>query len=172
LFTDFSQRFRIKIPIPQLRTDTKEKVMNKLRSGISALMLLPLLLLTCGQVVAGNNNYEYHADARMQHATQGSVKNAYGFVYVVTDKKGHGVIRVMFSNGTRLDHARFNASVKFLDADGALIREEHFERRIEAAGFHGAAERRLTKLVDLAEFASIRVDFFLSDIPVATLAGL
>ena len=146
--------------------------MNKMRRKINALLLLPLLLLTCGQAVAVNNNYEYHADARMQHATQGSVKNAYGYVYVVTDKKGHGVIRVMFSNGTPLDHARFNASVKFLDADGALIREEHFERRIEAAGFQSAAERRLTRLVDLAEFAFVRVEFFLSDIPVATLAGL
>ena len=146
--------------------------MNKVRYKIKALMLLPLLLLTCGQAAAVNNNYEYHADARMQHATQGTVKGAYGYVYVVTDKKGHGVIRVMFSNGTPLDHARFNASVKFLDAAGALIREEHFERRLEAAGFQSAAERRLTRLVDLAEFASVRVEFFLSDIPMATLAGL
>ena len=146
--------------------------MNTVRCRINALLLLPLLLLTCGQAVAVGNNYEYHADARMQHASRGTVKDAYGYVYVVTDKKGHGVIRVMFSNGTPLDHARFNASVKFIDADGALVREEHFERRIEAAGFHGAAERRLTRLVDLAEFASIRVEFYLSDLPVATLAGL
>jgi hypothetical protein len=78
----------------------------------------------------------------------------------------------MFSNGTALDHVQFNARVKFLDADGSLIREELFERRIEAAGYHGAAERSLTKLVDLAEFAFVRVDFYLSDIPVATLARL
>ena len=146
--------------------------MNKVRLKINTLLLLPLLLLTCGQASAVSDNYEYHADARMQHATRGSVKDAYGYVYVVTDKKGHGVIRVMFSNGSSLDYARFNASVKFIDADGTLIREEHFERRIEAAGFHGAAERRLTRLVDLAEFASVRVEFFLSDIPQATLAGL
>jgi len=146
--------------------------MNEMRRKINALLLLPLLLLTCGQAAAVGNNYEYHADARMQHASQGTVKDAYGMVYVVTDKKGHGVIQVMFSNGTSLDHARFNASVKFIDAGGATVREEHFERRIEAAGFHGAAERRLTRLVDLAEFASVRVDFFLSDIPVATLARL
>ena len=146
--------------------------MNKVRSRIKGLLLLPLLLFTCGQAGAVSDNYEYHADARMQHATRGSVKDAYGYVYVVTDKKGHGVIRVMFSNGSSLDYARFNASVKFIDADGRLIREEHFERRIEAAGFHGAAERRLTRLVDLAEFASVRVEFFLSDIPQANLAGL
>jgi hypothetical protein len=155
-----------------VRTNTKEKVVNKVRCGINLLLLLPLLLLTCGPAAAVGNNYEYHADARMQHASRGTVKDAYGYVYVVTDKKGHGVIRVMFSNGTPLHHARFNASVKFLDASGTLIREEHFERRIEAAGFHGAAEHRLTRLVDLAEFASIRVEFFLSDILVVALAGL
>ena len=146
--------------------------MNNLRYKINALVLLPLLLLTCGQAGAGNPNFEYHADARMQHASKGAINDAYGYVYVVTDKKGHGVIRVMFSNGTSLDHAQFNARVKFLDADGLLVREEHFERRIEAAGFHGAAERSFSKLVDLSEFASVRVDFYLSDIPVATLARL
>jgi hypothetical protein len=171
LFTDFSQRLRIKVRIPQLRTDTKEKIMIN-RDKIYAMLLLPLVILTCGQAVASKANFEYHADARMQHASQGAVNDAYGYVYVVTDKKGHGVIRVMFSNGTALDHAQFNARVKFLDADGLLVREEHFERRIEAAGFHGAAERSFSKLVDLSEFASVRVDFYLSDIPVATLAGL
>ena len=146
--------------------------MNKPTSRIYAALLLPLLLLTCAEAVAGNPNYEYHADARMQHALTGPLKDAYGYVYVVTDKKGHGVIRVMFSNGTVLDYASFNARVKFLDANGELIREEHFERRIEAAGLHGAAERSLSKLVDLSEFAAVRVDFYLSDIPVATLARL
>jgi hypothetical protein len=93
------------------------------------------------------------------------VKDAYGYVYVATDKKGHGVIRVMFSNGTRLDNARFNAQVSFLDADGGLVRKESFSHRIQAAGTDGAAERRLSKLVDLTEFASLQVRFFLSDIP-------
>jgi hypothetical protein len=172
LFTDFSQCLGIKVLIPQLRTATKEKIMNKPASRIYAALLLPLLLLTCAQSIAGNPNYEYHVDARMQHALTGPLKDAYGYVYVVTDKKGHGVVRVMFSNGTALDHASFNARVKFLDANGELIREEHFERRIEAAGSHGAAERSLSKLVDLSEFAAVRVDFYLSDIPVATLAKL
>ena len=150
--------------------------MNKPASRIFTALLLPLLLLTgakaVAEVVADSPNYEFHADARMQHALTGPLKDAYGYVYVVTDKKGHGVIRVMFSNGTALDHASFNARVKFLDANGELIREEHFERRIEAAGSHGAAERSLSKLVDLSEFAAVRVDFYLSDIPVATLAKL
>ena len=150
--------------------------MNKSGSRIYSILLLSALLsplfLACGQAAAGSANYEYHLNASMQHAGSGPVKDAYGYVYVVTDKKGHGVIRVMFSNGSPLDYARFNARVKFLDADGTLIREEHFERRIEAAGSDGAAERSLSKLVDLSEFAVVKVDFFLSDIPLATVAGL
>jgi hypothetical protein len=142
------------------------------REKIYALLLLPLLMLTGGRAVADEHTFEYHADARMQHKASGAVKNAYGYVYVVTDKKGHGVIRVMFSNGTALDHAQFNARVKFLAADGSLIREELFQRRIEAAGFYGAAERSLSKLVDLSEFAAVHVDFYLSDVPATTLAGL
>jgi len=148
------------------------KAESKIHASLLKSLLLSLLLLACGQAAAGNPNYEYHLNASMQHADIGSVKNAYGYVYVVTDKKGHGVIRVMFSNGTSLDYVRFNARVKFLDADGALIREEYFERRIEAAGSDGAAERSLSKLADLSEFAAVEVDFFLSDIPLATVAGL
>ena len=34
------------------------------------------------------------------------------------------------------------------------------------------AERSLTKLVNLSEFASVRVDFYLSDVSITTLAGL
>jgi len=130
-----------------------------------------LLLFACGQAVA-NLNYEYHVDARMQHASAGLVDDAYGYVHVITDKKGHGVIRVMFSNGTKLDRARFNAQVKFLDINGSVIREERFDRHIEAADNQGAAERELTRLLDLNEFASIRVEFFLSEVPVAAVAEL
>ena len=148
------------------------KAESKIHASLLKSLLLSLLVLACGQAAAGNPNYEYHLNASMQHASAGSVKDAYGYVYVVTDKKGHGVIRVMFSNGMPQDYVRFNARVKFLDADGALVREEYFERRIEAAGFDGAAERSLSKLVDLSEFAEVKVDFFLSDIPLATVAGL
>jgi len=124
-----------------------------------------LLLLVCVPALASQQTYEFHQDARMQDQAGSLVNDAYGYVYVVTDKKGHGVIRVMFSNGTRFDNARFNAQVSFLDAAGKLLREESFSHRIEAAGGEGAAERRLSKLVDLNEFASLRVKFFLSDIP-------
>ena len=145
--------------------------MNRMTFRINAILLLPLLLLASGQAAAASQNYEFHADARMRHATGNDVDNAYGYVHVVTDKKGHGVIRVMFSNGTSLHEARFNARIRFLDADGKLIRTEKFDYRVEAAGLQGAAERRLTKLVDLTEFADIEVDFFVSDIPAAAVVA-
>ena len=136
---------------------------------ISPLLICAImLLLVCVPAFASQQTYEFHQDARMQDQAGGLVKDAYGYVYVATDKKGHGVIRVMFSNGTRLDNARFNAQVRFLDADGRLIRNESFSDRIQAAGVDGAAERRLSKLVDLAEFASLQVKFFLSDIPTVS----
>jgi len=170
-FTDFSQGRRIFSGNPQLREDTWEKEMNQLSHLIAAALLLLLPLFACGQASA-STMYEYYADARMQHADAGLVKDAYGYVEVITDKKGHGVIHVMFSNGTKLDRLGFNAQVKFLDADGVVVREEWFERRIEAADSLGAGERKVTKLLDLNEFASMQVEFFLTDMPVSAIAGL
>jgi hypothetical protein len=135
--------------------------MNKITATITA----ALMVIASGTAAARNATYEYHADAPMRHASGISIENAYGYAYVVTDKKGHGVIRVMFSNGSPLHYARFNAHVAFLDVDGGVIREEHFDRQIEAADVQGAAESRVSKLVDLTDFASVKVDFFLSDIP-------
>lgn len=70
----------------------------------------------------------------------------------------------MLSNGSSLDIARFNAQLKLLDADGRLIREESFSRRIEAAGVDGATQSRLSKLVDLTQFSTLQVDFYLSNV--------
>jgi hypothetical protein len=145
--------------------------MNKLNHLIAAALLLLLPLIACGQASA-SPTYEYHADARMQHADAGFVEDAYGYVEVITDKKGHGIIHVMFSNGTNLDRLGFNAQVKFLDTEGVVVREEWFERRIEAAGSLGAGERKVTKLVELNEFASMQVEFFLTDMPATAIAGL
>ena len=123
-----------------------------------------ILLVVCASAFAVQQTWEFHHDARMQLFGD-PLDNAYGYVYVATDKKGHGVIQVMFSNGSRLDNAQFNAQLKFLDADGGLIREEWFAHRLAAANADGAAERRLSKLVDLTEFDSLQVDLYLSDIP-------
>lgn len=141
--------------------------MNKMTATVTA----ALIVLAGGSAAAGNATYEYHADAPMRHASGGNVDNAWGYAYVATDMKGHGVIRVMFSNGSPLHRARFNARIAFLDAAGSVIREEHFDRRIEAADAWGAAERRVSKLVSLTEFASVEVDFFVTDIPEPAFAG-
>ena len=126
-----------------------------------------LLLLVSLPALAAQQTFEFHHDARMQHHATGPLENAYGYVYVASDKKGHGVIRVMFSNGSPLRNARFNARIQFLDASGELVRKESFSRRIDAAGADGAAEQRLSKLVELNDFASVQVDFFVTDVPQA-----
>ena len=132
------------------------------------IICIVMLLLVSLPAMATQKTYEYHHDARMQ-LRGGTVENAYGYVYVATDKRGHGVIRVMFSNGTSMDRVQFNAQVRFLDANGELLRMEIFGRRIEAAGIHGAGERQLTRLVDLTGFADVEVDFFLSGVPAASV---
>jgi hypothetical protein len=142
--------------------------MNRMTATVTA----ALIVLAGGSATASNATYEYHADAAMRNANGVSVDKAYGYAYVVTDMKGHGVIRVMFSNGSPLHRARFNARIAFLDANGSVIREEHLHRRLEAAGAQGAVERRVSRLVKLTEFASVEVDFFLSDISEPVLAGV
>ena len=127
------------------------------------LALLPLLLLTWGQAAAVNHAYEFQADARMQHATLGPVEKAYGYMYALTDKKGHGAISVMFSNGNRHQAGQFNARVSFVGADGSVIREEHFTRRMDVAGSDGPVEGKIVRVIRLSGFESIEVDFYLTD---------
>ncbi len=134
-------------------------------------LLLPMLLLAWGQAAAVNHAYEFHADASMQHATRGPVENAYGYMYALTDKNGHGAISVMFSNGNQRQAAQFNARVKFVDAKGSVIKEEHFTRRIAAAGSDGAVERKLVRVIRLSGFESIEVDFYLTDVAQAEVSA-
>ena len=70
----------------------------------------------------------------------------------------------MFSNGNSRHSALFNARVKFLDAAGAVIREEYFNHWLGAAEYDEAIEGKVTKPLPLADFESIQVDFYLSDI--------
>ena len=141
--------------------------MKQTRSKQYALLLLPLLLLALGNAAATSQNFEYHADARMHYPGGSPLEDAYGYAYVVSDKRGHGVIRVMFSNGTALGRLRFNARVQFIDSEGAIIREEMFAQRIEAADARGAAEHQISKIVELNDFDRVQVDFYLSEMVVA-----
>ena len=133
---------------------------------LSSLTICVLFLLTFGKAsVADSQTFEYHHDAVMQLQSGDLIQGAYGYVYVATDKKGHGVIQVMFSNATGLNNARFNAQVRFFDRDGRLLREEWFSQQVAAAGHDGAAEDRLSRLVDLDEFDTLKVELYLTDIP-------
>jgi len=137
--------------------------MNKTLLKIASICLVPLCLLGSRQAFAVAHPYDFHADARMVHQNLGPVEKAYGYMNVVTDTDGQGIINVMFSNGSQLNGARFNARVKFLDAAGAIIKEEVFDHRIGAAGNEGAIERKVTKPLALSNFESIQVDFYLTD---------
>ena len=130
---------------------------------IASICLLPLSLLGSRQVYAVAHPYDFHADARMVHQNLGPVEKAYGYMNVVTDTNGNGIINVMFSNGSQLNWARFNARVKFLDAAGVVIKQEYFDHRIAAAGNEGANERKVSKPLAVSDFDSIQVDFYLTD---------
>jgi len=137
--------------------------MNKTMLKIASICLLPLSLLASGQALAVAHPYAFHADARMVHQNLGPVEKAYGYMNVVTDTKGNGVINVMFSNGSQLNRARFNAHVKFLDSSGTVIKEEYFDHRIAAAGNDDANEHKVSKPLPVSNFDSIQVDFYLTD---------
>ena len=119
---------------------------------------------------AASRTTEFHEFASMAHESFGRIDETYGYVYVTTDAGGAGTISVMFSNGSSLNWAKFNAHVKFLDTSGAVIKEEYFNQRIAAADFQGAAEGKISKPLTFSNFESIQVDFYLSDIPESGLS--
>ncbi len=133
-------------------------------SNLIAAVLLPLALLGSLPAAAAAHPFEFHADARMQHERYGPVEQAYGYMNVITDANGNGSINVMFSNGSGLDLAQFNARVKFLDTAGAIIREEYFDCWMDAEGLQEAIECKVTKPLSISAFEAVEVDFYLSEI--------
>lgn len=115
--------------------------------------------------------YEYHADARMQLPSHGPVDDAYGYLYVETDADGNGTITAMFSNASEVGMARFNAHVKFLDPAGAVVGEELFACWIDREGMLEAIECKLSRPLAHSGFESIKVDFYLSDLPAGSSAA-
>ncbi len=138
--------------------------MAKIISNLALALPVLLSLFTAHPASAAGHPYEFSADARMVHQNLTPLQRAYGFMTVVTDENGDGIINVMFSNGSQSTSARFNARVKFLDDSGAVIREEYFDHWLAAAEFDEAIEGKVTKTMTLADFESIQVDFYLSDI--------
>ena len=124
-----------------------------------------ITIFTTIPAFAASNQLNFHTEAKLLHTRQGPVDKAYGYINVVADDNGGGYISVMFSNGSQINWGRFNADVKFLNAAGAVIKQEHFARRIKAANQEGAAEYKLVKPLTISNFDSIEVDYYLSDMP-------
>lgn len=129
------------------------------------LYLVLMSIVATNLSYAATNHFDFHTDAKLLKTSHGRVDKAYGYMNVVTDNNGEAVINVMFSNGSRIDWARFNADVKFLNAAGSVIKQEHFARHIQAANHDGAVEHKLVKPLTISNFDSIEVDFYLSDLP-------
>ena len=127
---------------------------------------MPVLLALLASQPASAIGYpfEFSTDAKMTYGSETAIDKAYGFMTVVTDQHGDGTINVMFSNGNRSTSARFNARVKFLDDSGVVVREEYFDHWLAAAEFDEAIEGKVTKTMTSADFESIQVDFYLSNI--------
>ena len=136
---------------------------QKIHSLKAALPLLVSLFASQAAFAIGHP-YEFAVDARMANHGSDAVTKTYGYMTLVTDSEGNGTIDVMFSNGNSRHSALFNARVKFLNAAGAVIREEYFNHWLGAAEFDEAIEGKVSKPLPLADFESIQVEFFLSDI--------
>jgi hypothetical protein len=134
-------------------------------------LLLSVPVFVANPALAAAEAYEFHADANMAHKSRGPVDKAYGYMNIVSAANGKLIINVMFSNGNESKWARFNARVKFLSASGRVIKEENFERWIAAAGGNGASEHRISKGLTSPDFKSVKVDFYLSDVPDKTFVA-
>lgn len=147
--------------------------MRKMRKNLllaAASLWIPVALASPSKSSAAPQPFEFHADATMVHEHIGPVENAYGYMNVITDGKGTGTINVMFSNGSDLDRAQFNARVKFLNDRGTVLREEHFDCWIDAEGLREAGECKVSQPLTLRGFDSVEVDFYLTDIPEQSAA--
>lgn len=143
---------------------TKEKSMKEYLIPVAAIVLATLTMFTANSAIAVPHPYEFHDNARMAHASHETVSATYGYMYVLTDKAGNGTINVMFSNGSRLNWANFNARVKFVNNANVVVKEEYFDCWVGAAGHGGENECKVSRPLTFSDFDAIEVDFYLSDI--------
>ncbi|MGD8350909.1 MAG: hypothetical protein PVI79_16810 [Gammaproteobacteria bacterium] len=136
----------------------------------AAALSIPITLMANSQCFAASHPFEFHADAVMVHERLGPIKDAYGYMNVITDGNGKGTINVMFSNGSDLDSAQFNARVKFLNAKGKVVQEENFDCWVEGEGLREAGECKVSRPLTVRGFDSVKVDFYLSDVPELSAA--
>lgn len=139
--------------------------MDKILLKLTLALFTVLAVLGLNQVYAASTPLEYHADARMRHVDGTAVDQTYGYLRVIADGSGHGLVDVMFSNGNSQLKARFNARVEFRDAGGRIVREEHFACRLGRAGSGGTRECKVSRMLKRSWFDSVEVDFYLTDIP-------
>jgi hypothetical protein len=145
-------------------------MMSEYTLYMATALMITLSAFVLHPAQAASHPSEFHEFASMEHKSFGRIDETYGYVYVTTDAGGAGTISVMFSNGSRLNGAKFNARVKFLDTSGVVIKEEYFNQRIAAADFEGAAEGKISKPLTFSNFDSIQVDFYLSDIAESSIS--
>ena len=139
--------------------------MNKYTLNTVAALLVSCLAFASNPAYGEAYPHDFQANAKMLHKQYGPVDKAYGLVNVVTDNDGKGSIDVMFSNGSQIDWAKFNAQLKFIDASGAIVKQEHIYRWLDAATEDGATERKVSKSLTVSGFETIEVEFYLTDIP-------
>jgi hypothetical protein len=137
---------------------------NKTLMATAALWIMATLAVASKSATAAQPA-EFHADATMVHERFGPVDKAYGYMNLVTDGNGAGTINVMFSNGSKLEQAQFNARVKFLNARGKVMQEEVFDCWIDAEGLREPGECKVSQPLTTKGFDAVEVDFYLTDIP-------
>ena len=136
----------------------------------AAALSIPITMISAAPSLAASQPFEFHADAVMMHERYGPVEDAYGYMNVITDGNGKGTINVMFSNGSELERAQFNARVKFLNASGKIVQVEVFDCWIDAEGLREAGECKVSQPLRVTGFDAVEVDFYLTDIPELSAA--
>lgn len=139
--------------------------MNKHILNVLNAVLILGLTIAMNLAYGETRPYIFNAQAKMLDKHREPVDRAYGLINIITDNSGKGRIDVMFSNGSNIDWAKFNAHVIFLNASGSVLKDEHIYRWLDAANDEGASERKVSKLLSVTDFTNIEVDFYLSDIP-------
>ena len=135
-------------------------------------LLLALSLLFLGTAQAASWPYRYQADALLEQPNGQPASDARAYLDIRSYRPGEGRITLVFANGSRSSAAGFNARIRFLDADGELLREEHFESRLGKADTEGAFERMLSRALRVDAFARVEVEFFLDENRPLQHAGL
>ena len=106
---------------------------------------------------------DIHRHAKMAYLDFGPVDKTYGYLNIVTNQNGKGMINVMFSNGRQTDWVKFNARVTFFDESGVIIKEANLHRWVGSASSEGAAERKVSKPFNAPSFDKVEVEFYMTE---------